>query len=280
MSVTKVHHLNAATMCPRVPAFLLGQGAKDGTSGKARMVCHCLLLETARDGLILVDTGFGTADLADVKRVPRSFRLLTNPQMRREETLLAQIEARGFSVADVRHIVLTHLDLDHAGGLSDFPDATVHLHQRELDAAQAQAGSRARMRYRTAQWAHGPKWRTYAESGDTWRSVAAVRTLEGISAEVALLPMHGHTLGHSAVVVGAPAGRQLVHAGDAYFHRSTVSERPAVPLGLRVFESRMRDDREAWESSQKALRRLQLDHADVTMFCSHDVVELEQAAKR
>jgi glyoxylase-like metal-dependent hydrolase (beta-lactamase superfamily II) len=275
MSVTKVHHLNAATMCPRAPAFLLGQ--KDA---KARMICHCLLLETARDGLILVDTGFGTADLADVKRVPRSFRWMAHPQLRREETLLAQLEARGFSFADVRHIVLTHLDLDHAGGLSDFPAATVHLHQRELDAAQAQAGRRDRLRYRTAQWAHGPKWRTYTESGDTWRGVSAVRALDGISAELALLPMHGHTLGHSAVLVGAPAGRHLVHAGDAYFHRSTVSERPAVPLGLRVFESRMRVDREAWQSSQAALRRLQREHADVTMFCSHDVVELEEVAKR
>jgi hypothetical protein len=30
MSVTKVHHLNAATMGPRAPAFLLGQ--KDATA--------------------------------------------------------------------------------------------------------------------------------------------------------------------------------------------------------------------------------------------------------
>jgi glyoxylase-like metal-dependent hydrolase (beta-lactamase superfamily II) len=277
MSVTKVHHLNAATMCPRAPAFLLGQ---DGKAGKARMICHCLLLETARDGLILVDTGFGTADLADLQRVPRSFRFLTAPQMRREETLLAQLEARGLRADDVRHIVLTHLDLDHAGGLSDFPGATVHLHQRELEAAQGQADRAARMRYRPAQWAHGPKWRTYAESGDTWRDVPAVRTLDGISAEVALLPMHGHSFGHSAVVVGAPAGRTLVHAGDAYFHRSAVSDRPAVPFGLRVFEKQMRVDPQAWQRSQEALRRLQLAHADVTVFCAHDVVELEQIARR
>ncbi|MFD0510570.1 MBL fold metallo-hydrolase [Streptomyces aureus] len=29
----------------------------------------------------------------------------------------------GYAVDDVRHIVLTHLDLDHAGGLPDFPRA-------------------------------------------------------------------------------------------------------------------------------------------------------------
>ncbi len=270
MSITGVHHLNAATMCPRVPARLLGQ------RGRATMVCHCLLLETARDGLILVDTGFGTADLEDRDRAPRSFRLMTNPQMKREETLLAQLEAKGLAAGDVRHIVLTHLDLDHAGGLSDFPGATVHLHQRELDAATARADAVARMRYRTAQWAHGPTWKPYGEAGDTWRGVPAVRQLDGVSAEVGLLPMHGHSLGHSAVLVGA-AGRWLIHAGDAYFHRSSVTAEPEVPVGLRIFEARMRADKKAWQASVAQLRQLRTSHADITMFCAHDVVELEQA---
>ncbi len=261
-------------MCPRVPAFLLGQ------RDSARMVCHCLLLETERDGLILVDTGLGTEDLEDRERIPKTFRALTRPLMRKEETLLAQVRGLGFRAEDVRHIALTHLDLDHAGGLSDFPTATVHLHRRELEAAQARPDRASRLRYRPKQWAHGPKWSTYAESGDTWRGLPSVRTLDGLSAEVALLPMHGHSRGHSAVVIGAPKGRWLVHAGDAYFHRSTVSERPAVPFGLRVFERQMRVDREAWQSSQEALRKLQLENADVSMFCAHDVVELEQASVR
>lgn len=273
MSVTRVHHLNTATMCPRVPARLLGQ------RGRARMVAHCLLLETSRDGLILVDTGFGTADLEDRDRVPRSFRALSNPLMRREETLIAQLEAMGHKAADVRHIAVTHLDLDHAGGLSDFPAATVHLHQRELDAAQAREGGLARMRYRAAQWAHEPKWRAYRESGDTWRGVPAVRQLDGVSADLALLPMHGHTLGHSAVLVGAQ-GRWLLHAGDAYFHRSSVTAEPAVPVGLRIFEARMRADREMWQTSVESLRALNAAHEDLTMFCAHDVVELEALAAR
>lgn len=269
MSVTRVHHLNAATMCPRVPARLLGQ------RGKARMVAHCLLLETARDGLILVDTGFGTADLEDRDRAPRSFRAISNPLMRREETLLAQLEALGHKAGDVRHIVVTHLDLDHAGGLSDFPAATVHLHQRELDAAQARDNGLARMRYRSAQWAHEPKWRAYREAGDTWRGVPAVRQLDGVTAELALLPMHGHSLGHSAVLVGA-GERWLIHAGDAYFHHNAVRGEAKVPVGLRIFEARMRADKQAWQASVESLRALRAAHQDLTMFCAHDPAELEE----
>jgi glyoxylase-like metal-dependent hydrolase (beta-lactamase superfamily II) len=39
---------------------------------------------------------------------------------------------------DVRHIVLTHLDFDPAGGLGDFPHATVHMLADERDYAVQQ----------------------------------------------------------------------------------------------------------------------------------------------
>lgn len=261
-------------MCPRVPARLLGQ------DGAARLVCHCLVLETARDGLILIDTGFGTADVEEPRRLPGTFRALVGARLSRQETMLAQLEALGHHATEVRHIVVTHLDLDHAGGLGDFPAATVHLHQRELDVATAQATVRDRLRYRAVQWAHGPSWRAYSERGDTWRGLPAIRKLEGLDADVALLPMHGHSRGHSAVLIGA-GDQWLVHAGDAYFHRNSVSPGPSapkVPVGLRMFEAQMRVDKAAHVASVRALRELRAAHRDVAMFCAHDPVELEAMA--
>ena len=41
----------------------------------------------------------------------------------------------GRTLAGVRHILLTHLDFDHAGGLEDFPRARVHVMQAEMEAA-------------------------------------------------------------------------------------------------------------------------------------------------
>lgn len=48
----RVHHLNCGCMCP------LGGPLMDGFSRSptARLICHCLLVETER-GLVLVDTG-------------------------------------------------------------------------------------------------------------------------------------------------------------------------------------------------------------------------------
>jgi len=100
----KVHHLNCGTM--REPT--------------APIVSHVLLIETS-NGLILVDSGYGLDDIADPARRLGPLRHLLRPALNPAETAARQVERLGFRRDDVRHIILTHLDLDHAGGLSDFP---------------------------------------------------------------------------------------------------------------------------------------------------------------
>src|SRR3546814_19661406 len=88
---------------------------------------YCLLIESDA-GLILVDTGFGTRDVDHPhRRLSEFFLTLNNIQLRPEETAVAQVRALGFDPRDVRHIIITHLDFDHAGGIEDFPAAAVHL---------------------------------------------------------------------------------------------------------------------------------------------------------
>ena len=152
MSV-RVHHLNCGTMCPYGRRLMAGEGGFFETHD---MCCHCLLIETAQ-GLILVDSGLGSDDVRTPARLGAPFRAVVRPQLRMEETALAQVQALGFRREDVRHIVLTHLDLDHAGGIADFPDADVHVFHAEIAAAMAPS-LREKMRYVQAQWAHGPRW--------------------------------------------------------------------------------------------------------------------------
>jgi hypothetical protein len=54
--------------------------------------------------------------------------------------------------------VLTHLDLDHSGGLPDFPSARVHPHDAEYRTAMAVASGHPEhaLRYRPAHWEHRP----------------------------------------------------------------------------------------------------------------------------
>lgn len=264
MSVRAVHHLNAGTMCPparRVMAI-------------GDLVCHCLVVVTERDGLIVVDTGFSTLDTQSPSRIPWASRRLMRPTLAPAEPVKVQLAALGFSPDDVRHVVVTHLDLDHAGGLIDFPRAVVHVHQREHAAAMQRATLGERMRYLPRQWAHDVRWQLVAEAGDVWRGIAGFSPLRGVDADVALVPLFGHTRGHSGVAIRTRDG-WLLHAGDAYLHRRRIEpDRGAQPWGLAVYERAIRIDRKAELASVLALQLLHASHSDVQIFCSHDRAEL------
>jgi glyoxylase-like metal-dependent hydrolase (beta-lactamase superfamily II) len=115
-------------MCPHGERLINGTGSP---LGRARLVCHCLLVEGS-EGLVLIDTGFGLDDMRNTRRLGLIFDTLFRPQAGESETAIEQIRALGFQPQDVRHIVATHLDVDHTGGLPDFPDAQVHVLSREL----------------------------------------------------------------------------------------------------------------------------------------------------
>jgi glyoxylase-like metal-dependent hydrolase (beta-lactamase superfamily II) len=268
----RIHHLNCGTHCP------LGGALYDGSSrgAFACITTHCLLIET-NVGLVLVDTGYGLQDVRTPHpRLPHIWRALLNIRLRERETALRQIEQLGFSARDVRHIVLTHLDFDHAGGVEDFPEARVHVMEAERDAAEhKRRGFVARQRYRPLQWDDVRDWRTYDTGGEAWFGFDAVRSLDGLPPEILMVPLRGHTLGHAGVAVQTQDG-WLLNAGDAYLHRRQMDVgHPRCTLGLGVYQAIMDTDRPARRWNQARLLELKRGHSkDVTIFCSHDREEL------
>jgi glyoxylase-like metal-dependent hydrolase (beta-lactamase superfamily II) len=49
------------------------------------------------------------------------------------ETALYQVQRLGYKPEDVKHVVITHMHLDHAGGLADFPHADIHIFELEYE---------------------------------------------------------------------------------------------------------------------------------------------------
>ena len=274
----RIHHLNCGTMCPYGGQFM---GRPEPGLGPSPLTCHCLLIET-ESGLVLVDTGIGTLDVtAPLPRLSRFFVSLLRPRLDMEETALRQVQRLGFSPADVRHIILTHLDFDHAGGITDFPEATVHLLGAELDAARHRRTSIERARYRPLQWPPPSSWQPYAPTGEPWFGFSSVRQLVGLPPELLLIPLSGHTAGHSGVAIRTGEG-WLLHAGDAYFYRGEMDPHdPSCPIGLRAYQTMMEVDRQARLTNQRRLRDLVRTHCGaVRVMCAHDHVEFEAFAMR
>ncbi|MGZ5970110.1 MAG: MBL fold metallo-hydrolase [Polyangiales bacterium] len=269
----RVHHLDCCTMCPSVGKMLNDQG---------KMVAHCLLIETDRDGLVLVDTGIGLDDCASPRqRLGGPFVTLVGLRPDPAQTAARQVEALGFSRQDVRHIVVTHLDLDHAGGLPDFPHARVHVHADEHRAAVIVRAIMEKPRYRSCHWAHDPKFELYSETaGEKWFGFEKAKPLAGLSAEIVAIPLAGHSRGHAAIAVRS--NPWLLHAGDAYFHEGVVDETREKPrFGAMSFERIVGFDYARVKENHRRLRELHRAHKDeVTVFSAHDPNEFARLRAR
>ncbi|QWF81743.1 MBL fold metallo-hydrolase [Amycolatopsis sp. CA-230715] len=268
----RVHHLNLGTLRPLGGRLIDGQG---GYLHRAELVCHALLIETG-SGLVLVDTGFGHRAITRPRDwLGSGFIALTGARPRGEETALAQVKALGFAPEDVRDIVLTHLDLDHAGGLADFPEATVHVYEREHQALTRPRNRVERTRYRQIQFQHGPRWQTYGEHGENWFGFDAVRELKGLPPEILLVPLSGHTAGHTGVAVDTGDG-WLLHAGDAYFFHGQLSPfDPHCTPGLATFQVLVQTISAERKENLRRLRALAAEHRDdIRIFSAHSPDEL------
>lgn len=114
-----IHFLNCASLFPYWPRLQAGT--------------LVLLVETNQD-LALVDTGLGRHDYEHPTRMMRDFKNILRIPDDPTQTAIEQVKRLGYQPNDVQHIILTHLHLDHAGGLPDFPRAKVHLYQPEYHA--------------------------------------------------------------------------------------------------------------------------------------------------
>lgn len=254
----QVHHLNCGTVSP----------------GGARFVCHVLLIELKR-GLALVDTGLGLGDIARPERLGETFLQNARPKLDREETAIHQIRALGHDPHEVRHIVMTHLDRDHAGGLNDFPQAQVHLHDAEYRCALEGAPGVRPGRYVAEQWSPETQWQRFGPFSSAWYGLPAAAPVPG-EPDILAVALPGHTPGHCGVAIRTPSG-WLLHSGDSHYHHWQRRLPPQSPSpGLAAFQESADSDRPTREASQLTVCELAARHPEVDVVCTHDPHDLDR----
>lgn len=258
----KIHHLNCGTMHPI--------GAPCG------LVCHVLLLETP-NGLALVDSGLGLLDASQPGRRFGPSRAFVRPVFDAKETAIVQVEKMGFDPRDVRHILLTHFDADHVGGLADFPWASVHLTSTEAFAAYHPKTLVERERYRPAAREHGPLLVEHTpRASESWRGFAAAKPLLDVAEGIVLLSLPGHTRGHAAYAIDA-GDRWILHVGDAFYHHGQIDGKGGAPLSLKLMERLIAHDWRRVEANHEQLSELYAaGSTDIRIVNAHDPVLFDE----
>lgn len=256
----KIHHLNCGTLFPLYPR-------------NTQSILYCLLIETD-NGILLVDTGFGIQDYLSPSRFIKFFTASLGMKRVLDETAAYQVEKLGYSRNDVKHIVLTHLHCDHAGGLRDFPDAVVHVYEIEYAAIQAPKGFKERF-YEPIHWAHNPNWEVYPPRGQQdWYGMDSIRLNVFPSLDIRFIPLPGHTRGHCGVAIKLPES-WLLHCGDATypFYHQNKPEPPFKPLPFFVMSPPKWLERSLVGEQTPRLKNLFKDHGDeINFICSNDSI--------
>ena len=261
----KVHTLHAAT-------FHVGPAALLGPRFPRTFTCRCWVIETDV-GLVLVDTGLGVRLKSGEERLDLVSRL-SGVDPARTDPVAEQLPKLGFRTGDVRHIICTHLDFDHAGGVPDFPEATVHCLAAEHEHASGRSSFTDRMRYRSAHLRDHANWELYdpEPASERWFGLETVRSLRGLPSSILLVPLPGHTPGHTGVAVESTKGWRL-HAGDAYFSSAQLREPSEASRSLGWCVRRIHADNDRAAQSLERLRSLERSAAEVTLCCTHDATE-------
>ncbi|MBI5518393.1 MAG: MBL fold metallo-hydrolase [Deltaproteobacteria bacterium] len=200
------------------PGFYL---RRHGSLAMVRMPVTCAVLDRP-GGLTLIDTGWSRRQCAWPGTDPGQVtRALLGLRVAPEDALASQLISCGLVPEDVKHIIATHLHLDHISGAVDFPDATVHTTPEEWSCLR-----RGRLRGYTRDTAGlEPRVERHALKGPAMLGFPASHDLFG-DGSVLLLDARGHTLGSVAVAVKLDEG-WLLHAGDAVMFREDYND-PAL----------------------------------------------------
>lgn len=166
------------------------------------------------EGLIVVDTG-ETARVNQPGYLPEGRRKhpIARFQIEPEEEIGPLLRGVGLSPDDVRWVVLTHMHIDHDGGLAHFPKAEILVSRAEYRAATGLMGKI--QGYLPQQWPtwFAPRFVDFAPQplGPFPASYALTQ-----AQDVWLVPTTGHSSGHLSVIL-QEEGHSIFFAGDASY---------------------------------------------------------------
>lgn len=208
---------------------------------RAPVVCYLVQMSDGTN--VLIDTGLP-------ETIPPGIEVV------RMGSVVDQLAQIGLQPADVDVLVCTHLDVDHSGYHSAFPNAEFVIQRRHYEAAQQSP----RFAMTRGEWDR-PEIRWRFVEGDT-------ELFPGFM----LLATDGHCVGHQSVLLRLPQTGAVLLAIDAVReeHSFTPEAQAQVPPD---------DDPAAWSASVRQLIDVAQREAAALVIFGHDSAQWDNLKK-
>lgn len=221
-----------------------------GLSGALTIPMPSFLIEHPK-GLVLFDTGIAPEAIDDPVAVYG--QVLADGlgvSGREEQKIDKQIQALGYRLTDVTHVISSHLHFDHAGGLHYFPDAKHYIGQGEMEFAHWPAPIGA-FCYRFDQ--------LQRVRGFNWIEVPGVDVDVFGDGSLVIMHMPGHTPGELSLKVRL-SSRTFLLTADAVHLRAALEQEYHFPIDW--------DSRQALTSLRRIKRMRESE--DLSVWITHD----------
>ena len=196
-----------------------------GESGPVTVPCPSFLIQHDR-GLVLVDTGLVPAAVNDAHGIYGEMGAQLKVSLSREQCIDRQIEALGFQLEDVKHVIMSHLHWDHTGGMYLFPHAQFHVMSGELQYAYWPLPA-------------GPVYRREdidPTRGFAWNQIEGSELDFFGDGSIVILHMPGHTPGNASLIVRLASQTIILAADTAHLRSGFQTDRP-MPSDWNTLQS-------------------------------------------
>ena len=158
-------------------------------------------------GLVVFDTGLNVDSLPEVMK--------KDAHCEPDQRIDRQMARLGYKTEDAKYVILSHMHVDHVGGMTLFPHATFIVRKEEL---------------RMAWWPESYEGGYFFTDYKDTRGYKYIQPRDDEEVDVffddslILVDTKGHSRGHQSLIVNLPKSGRIVLAGDAVQVAANLSE--------------------------------------------------------